>query len=278
MAKWITVLWKRKIYDMKKNKSFIVIITTIVAVATFLFGDNIWGQLLNKKEDVNDLLKTAEEAFLCEDYLTALKIYQDDSLSYNTIALNNLGYLISNGLGAGKDVISGRVYYDQAAKLGSYIAFDNYLCSILLYPNTYDEVLETLEKGYNKGSTISNNFIESISMAPQIVEEYGNVTVSDFWDYPYFEQIKWLKTITHEGEIIPTDEISEIPKGDFYGELYSWKEKELIGYRTKTELDGQTTKEGVYGLVTKLGYKTYYLDYTSGMDGEQKFIFLEDDL
>ena len=260
---------------MKRNKFVFEVIAILFTALGLLFGDNILGKMLDKEVNIDDLLNRAEQAFLCEDYLTVLKIYQEDSLKYNDIALNNLGYLISNGLGAEKDIICGRAYYNQAAELGSYIAFDNYLCSILQHPDTYDEVLEALREGYNKGSTISNDFIESIAMAPKIVEEYGNITPSEFWNYPYFEQIKWLKIITHEGGIVPEDEIVGSPKGDFFGDLYRRQEKELIGYRIRTELDGRTTKEGVYGLIPKLGYKTYYLDYTAGMN--EKFIFLEED-
>ena len=251
---------------MKKGK--ILIIATgmlVVAIAGFLFGTNMQSK--------DDLIKKAEQAFLTEDYIEALKIYKDDSLEDNPVALNNLGYLLSMGLGAEKDIKSGRDYYKESAELGNPVALDNYVRSVLKHPITYDEVLDALIWGHTEKCTVIDEFIENMIMDPEIVERYGNTTQSDFWHLSYHEILDRLKKIKREDGVILKDELSENEKGDFIGELCYRDKQVLIGYRTETQSDGNYVGKPVYGTTQELGYRTYCLDYTDISSNREQFQF-----
>lgn len=281
-------------FDMnKKNKISIeiilTIITSITAILVFFFGDNIVERFTEQEgeksidellieaeqeggKSIDELLMEAEQEFKIQNFIEAYMIYKDDILKYNTVALNNIGYLFSKGLGVEKNITEGRDYYYRAAVLGNKVALDNYICSILYYPSTYNEIIEALKWGHEGDSLIAEEFVENMQISPEIVELYGNNLVESFWEIPHIKQRGWLKTITVKGEVLPTNEILSNEKSDFIGELCQRKEKQIIGYRRITYSNGQIMRERVYGLVTVAGYQTYYLQDTKYLEKEQIFI------
>lgn len=272
--------WRNKFMennDKKKTGLSIIAIISLLFLIIVL-AIIIFGQCRAKVQSVDELLSQAEQAFLCEKYLETLKIYQDNSLKYNAVALNNLGYMLTTGTGAARDVKSGLDYYNQAAKLGNAIALNNYILTILQYPTTYEEILDALKRGHSEQSPVVDDFIKKTSMSPNIVDVYGNLEPSEFWTLSYLNQIAWLKQITIEADVVPIGpdgEISEIRQADFVGEMCSKMENERVGYRTVTTSDGRTVIEEVYGLVTLLGYRTYCLQYVDFLENQQTFLYLE---
>lgn len=260
----------------KNSKAMLIcsVFNVIILLLTLLFGENIWRQVHEHEQSVDDLLQEAEQAFISEDYLSALEIYLDDSLKRNPIALNNLGYMLVTGTGAAKDIKSGCEHYRQSAKLGNTTALDNYILSKLLYPTTYDELLEALSWGHNEDRPIVETFVEITSLSPQIVNQYGNMDPSEFWENYDISWRTWLKLITVESDDVIDPDILDAGHADFIGERCSRKVKERIGYKTITTSDGLTVLEEVYGLITQLSYKTYRLQYADFLDAQQVFIYL----
>lgn len=231
----------------------------------------------NNLPSVDELLEKADKAFISEQYLDALKIYLDESLNQEPVALNNLGYMLITGTGAAKDIPKGLAYYKQAADLGNLTAMDNYILTMLQYPTTYDEVMNALIEGHKKGSSIAETFIENISMHPSIVEIYGNLSPDDIWSFSYDDWRISLEKITVEDGIILKDELLRREKGDFIGDLCYRNIQVLIGYRTEYISENMSVKKPVYGTTRELAYRTYRLDYVENPSVKQTFIFLDNE-
>ena len=261
----------------KNSKAMLIcsVFNVIILLLTLLFGENIWRQVHEHEQSVDDLLQEAEQAFIREDYLSALEIYLDDSLKRNPIALNNLGYMLVTGTGTSKDIKRGLDYYEQAAKLGNSVALDNYVLTILQKPTTYDEIIDTLIWGHKEGSIIADAFVERLSMHPAIVEIYGNLSLDNIWTSPYHDWRIWLDKITVEDSVILKDDLLRGEKGDFVGELCYRDIQVLIGYRTEKSLDGKTVEQPVYGTTQELAYRTYRLDYVEDPLFNQTFFTLD---
>lgn len=210
-----------------------------ISLIVFLFLFSFYfrpGTIFSK--DVNQLLKDAEQSYYCGDYLQTAQIYQNDTLQHNDIAINNLGYLFSRGLGVAQDLKIGKEYYYKAAQMGNNIAAKNYIISVLSAPSSYVEILDTLKSGHDEEDTIVDSFVENMMLNLNVVGKYGIVGKEGFWNFTDEDKISCLHLITVEDKLKIRDNTVNDYSSDFVGDYRSLPRQIFICYRDEYFMHG----------------------------------------
>lgn len=118
-------------------------------------------RIVQNNETEEELLQSAANYFLTDNYVETIHIYNMDKLENNVIALNNLGYMYEHGLAYGKDIEKAREYYEKANNLGNYDALENYILFTIKYPLSFDNLISVLREGYAHNSETVKSFIKS---------------------------------------------------------------------------------------------------------------------
>lgn len=118
-------------------------------------------RIVENNETEEELLQSAANYFLTDNYVETIHIYNMDKLENNVIALNNLGYMYEHGLAYGKDIEKAREYYEKANNLGNYDAMENYILFTIKYPLSFDNLISVLREGYAHNSETVKSFIKS---------------------------------------------------------------------------------------------------------------------
>lgn len=108
-----------------------------------------------------ELLQSAANYFLTDNFVETIHIYNMDKLENNAIALNNLGYMYEHGLAYGRDIEKAREYYEKANNLRNYDAMENYILFTIKYPLSFDNLISVLREGYAHNSETAKSFIKS---------------------------------------------------------------------------------------------------------------------
>lgn len=133
----------------------------------------------SREGNEKDILNHAILAYDAKDYEKAAQNYA--SIPNNAIALNNIGYMYSQGLYFDTNKDKALEYYEKAISLGCSIAAHNKLSLLFFefyrneFKNPDSDFLVEIEK--NSDNDATNVFIE------QMLPAFSNrITVKDFWD------------------------------------------------------------------------------------------------
>lgn len=176
----------------------------LVGVICFIFSYNFEDQYKGLSEE--ELLCTAEKYFEMGDYLEVIRIYGNENLETNSIALNNMAYMYENGYGINKDLNKAIELYCAAAKLDASIAMDNYVIFVLQHPKSYWQILNVLQEGCDAGSVQAAKFCASYmdGYSVEITEEEYFALADEFLSLSEQEKIKKIDMYTYQIEIPAT--------------------------------------------------------------------------
>ena len=99
------------------------------------------------------LLNYARIYYSANEYEKMVRIYADNRLENNAIALNNLGYMYANGIYFEKNIEEADFYYDRAIELGCEQAYNNKMAMYL------EEHLEGIPDVILLGLELDNDII-----------------------------------------------------------------------------------------------------------------------
>ena len=108
------------------------------------------------------LLAQAELHYNGNHYESLIELYTSESLLDNPIALNNLGYMYSNGVYFSQNFNTAIHYYELASAKGSSDAVHNLIALKLHSCTTFEEVVDVLNAGYQSGDNETFLFLGSI--------------------------------------------------------------------------------------------------------------------
>lgn len=218
---------------------------------------------------IEECLEHAEKFYNQKQYDNVIKIYQHDYLSQNAIALNNLGYLYSKGLGVEKDDTEAKKYYLLAFEAGEKTGLSNYIVNNIISPHYLEDVLDALKLGYQYNEENTVRFVEAIIMDVDL-RKYKLNEVNDFFKLDDDTKIDILKKCMYEEGRI--EAYKRNFKEDRFHILYTVPKKEVIGHQTITYIDENndtgTIVENVYGITDELHFMVFGLKYDWKVDEE----------
>lgn len=112
------------------------------------------GQLAYEKKEFD---KSIESYYMVAN--------QDEDIQKKAIALNNIAYMFSMGLGMDKDLEKAKENYIKAARLGYDLATKNLAALYIKHPflaNTFEEFLVTLKNAYEIGDEQTIRFVADL--------------------------------------------------------------------------------------------------------------------
>lgn len=167
--------------------------------------------MINEEMDGQTLIKYAENAFLAEDYKSAIQIYSMENLSDNPVACNNMGYMFANGIYFPLNMEMADYYYDKAIELGDVKAYENKLAMHFKY--CCDDLVAMIQQGFDMENQKMIEFVTSH------IESYEDYT----WDQK--ENIAaWLLTV-----------VSEEGQQELLEKFYVWEDKGYVFLRYSPE-------------------------------------------
>ncbi|QFJ54804.1 sel1 repeat family protein [Pseudobutyrivibrio xylanivorans] len=120
-------------------------------------NNSFYSRVIDENTSEHTLLQYAENACISGNYEAAVEIYSMEKLSESPVALNNMGYLYSQGLYSPQNIDIADDYYDKAIKVGSDKALDNKLAMHL--NNRCEDIIEILKQGYEAGDSNTISFL-----------------------------------------------------------------------------------------------------------------------
>lgn len=163
-----------------------------------------------------DLLKEAEKNYKIGNHEKVYKIYSDEKLATDPIALSNLAYMFENGIFVSKDITKAKELYEKAYLLGNKDALENWVLFCINYPS--NNFISDLNKAYDLGSLVARDFLK----------EYFDYSDDDkyetFFNMPETTQLEILFNRVYKKVI--TDESIYLLGNDFI------TKKKLVQYDT----------------------------------------------
>lgn len=221
-------------------------------------------QLNTDNLSVEELLEKAENYYKFKDYLAVIKIYNNEKLGDNPIALYNLAYFYAKGIGVEQDIDKAKELYLRSYSVDSdYIG--GYIAINILNPESIANVRSMITEGIQENDEYTIRYIKAVLYEQYPDELYTEKTYleqNDSWRYQLLEKdlighYEWKKE-KHEDT-------------DFLRYVTDWERKEKIGtYEKKTEKGSVICP--LYGTVTYKLYEFKELKNANCFENNIKFI------
>lgn len=271
---------EKEIYLQIKIPLLIAVITSVVSVICVLLTHYFTLkeidyesaiQIVKENATVEELLEEAQKYYTIGEYAETVHIYNMDIVEQNVVALNNLGYMYEHGIIYGKDIEKAREYYKNAARLGNYDSLENYIIFTIKYPESFENLLNVLEWGYDEKSEIVDQFICSYYSKDDITKD----DVQEFLQMDYERKIEILKyqidmRLKEETEELADEMISE----NVYYETQERVTYKELPYDILNDGEKYIKRVPVTMTIPVGEVRTYYIDFLFTHEHDTKFIYL----
>lgn len=172
--------------------------------------------------DVDELLEKAQNYYELKDYLKVINIYNNEKLADNPIALYNLAYFYTEGIGVEQNIDKAeKLFYNAYVLDKKYIG--GYIAIKAFYPESIGEINKLINQGIEENDYGTIRYINAVLYAQYPEKGYNEQT---FLSMENERQCQVL-----ENDIIVHNEwLREEPEeNDFKKYIKDFKRKEQIG-------------------------------------------------
>lgn len=200
-------------------------------------------------------------------YEQLIELYSSELLRENPIALSNLGYMYSKGIHFEKNHEVALQYYELAAGKGLKEAVHNLISLKLHNCKTFEEVVVTLEQGFDFGDYNTLLFLGSILCGKELSE-----TATELIEDTFMADIESFFTLDSEAQ---SDILSDsLGPWELTTKVSSQTAQRSTSiYERFTSLGTTTVTTGMYSYTTMFNYLKYTRTFLYDNFMQEQFIF-----